>query len=89
MTNVVGFPALLTGPITEGQTDKIHSQAFRDLEGRLSDCVCMARIARELAANAKIDDDELIFAIGHAAPGRLFHARRVGAAGLCWRKLKR
>jgi hypothetical protein len=67
MTNVVEFPALLTGPITEGQTDKIHSQAFRDLEGRLSDCVCMARIARELAANAKIDDDELIFAIGHAA----------------------
>jgi len=67
MTNVVGFPALLTGPITERQTDKIHSQAFRDLEGRLSDCVCMARIARELAANAKIDDDELIFAIGHAA----------------------
>ena len=34
---------------------------------RRTNAEAMARIARELAANAKIDDDELIFAIGHAA----------------------
>jgi len=37
-------------PITEGEIDKLHSEAFRDLEGRISDCVWMSVIALELIA---------------------------------------
>jgi hypothetical protein len=44
MTNVFDFP-VADRPITEDQQDKLHSQAFRDLEGRLCDCVRMAHIA--------------------------------------------
>ena len=31
---------------SEQYIDKLHSQAFRDLEGRLNDCLSMAKIAR-------------------------------------------
>ena len=64
MTNVVDFP-VADRPITEAQQDKLHSQAFRDLEGRLCDCVRMAHIAGDLAANAKDVDEDMIFAIVH------------------------
>ena len=50
--------------ITETQTDKLHADAFCDLEGRLCDCVRMAHIAGDLAANAEGDED-MIFAIVH------------------------
>jgi hypothetical protein len=46
------------------QTDKLHADAFRDLEGRLCDYVRMAHIAGDLAANAEGDED-MIFAIVH------------------------
>jgi len=64
MSNIVDFP-VPDRPITEDQLDKLHSQAFRDFKGRLCDCVRMARIARELAANAKDADEDIVFAIGH------------------------
>jgi hypothetical protein len=64
---ILEFPALLTGPTPDGQRDKLHADAFRDLEGPLCDCVHMARLAREKAANTKTDDGDLLFAIGHAA----------------------
>jgi hypothetical protein len=35
MSNVVDFPAP-DWPITEAEVDKLHSKAFRDLEGRIS-----------------------------------------------------
>ena len=38
-------------PITEGEIDKLHSEAFRNLEGRISDCVWMSVIALELIAD--------------------------------------
>ena len=62
MNNIVEFP-VSDRPITEDQVDKLHSQAFRDLEARLCDCGYMAHIARELAANAKDADEDMVFAI--------------------------
>ena len=64
---ILEFPALLTGPTPDGQRDRLHADAFRDLEGPLCDCVHMTVIARHLAANEKDVDPELLFAIGHAA----------------------
>jgi hypothetical protein len=61
---ILEFPALLTGPTPDSQRDRLHADAFRDLEGPLCDCVHMAVIARHLAANAVIQDGDLI---GHTA----------------------
>ena len=38
--------------ITESEVDKLHAEAFRDLEGELSDCVLMASIAVQMAEHA-------------------------------------
>jgi hypothetical protein len=40
--------ALADRPITEAEVDKLHSEAFRDMEGRLSDCLWMSVIALEM-----------------------------------------
>lgn len=37
MNNIVEFP-VPDRPITKDHVDKLHSQAFRDLEARLCDC---------------------------------------------------
>jgi hypothetical protein len=44
MSDIIGFP-LPDRPITVDEVDKLHSEAFRDLEGRIDDCAIMARIA--------------------------------------------
>jgi hypothetical protein len=41
--------ALPTREITKQEVDRLHSKNFRDLEGRISDCVIMAAIALEMA----------------------------------------
>jgi hypothetical protein len=75
MNNVVDFPTATTEstgvntpvdkPVTE---DQRQAAAFRDLEGRLLDCVRMARIAREqVFDNYRGDDEELVFAVNHTA----------------------
>jgi hypothetical protein len=46
MSNLIDFPRA-DRPISERDVDELHAEAFRDLEGRLSDCVSMARIAAE------------------------------------------
>jgi hypothetical protein len=51
MSNVVEFPSS-DRPITEDEIDKLHAEAFRDLEGRISDCVWMSVIALEMAERA-------------------------------------
>ena len=51
MSNVVEFP-LPERPITEDEIDKLHSEAFRDLEGPIGDCVHMASIAVQMAEHA-------------------------------------
>jgi hypothetical protein len=47
--------------------DKLHSQAFRDLESRICDCLCMAKIAAQAVMNIRTDDCELVFAVAHAS----------------------
>jgi hypothetical protein len=62
--NVVDFP-MADRPITEAETDKLHSAAFRDLEGKIADCESMAKIAADQIHNHKTDDRELVFAVAH------------------------
>jgi hypothetical protein len=52
---------------SEPYIDKLHSEAFRDLEGSICDCEIMARIAAQLMSNARSDDDELVFVVFHVS----------------------
>jgi hypothetical protein len=51
MSNIVEFPG--REPPAEGYSeeyvDKLHAEAFRDLEGHIGDCVLMASIAVQMA----------------------------------------
>jgi hypothetical protein len=51
MTNIVEFP-LTEKSITKDQVDKLHAEAFCDLESRISDCAIMASIAVQMAERA-------------------------------------
>jgi hypothetical protein len=66
--NIVEFP-ITDQPEhqwTESEVDKIHAQAFRDLEMSLRDAVRMSEIAAELMLRARmIDDKGLNFAVMH------------------------
>ncbi len=42
MSNIVEFP-IADRPITESEIDKLHSEAFRNLEPGICDCACMAQ----------------------------------------------
>jgi hypothetical protein len=64
MSNVVEFP-LPDRPITESEIEKLHSQAFRDLEGGICDCTRMAKIAAQIVTNEAGIDEELGFAVVH------------------------
>lgn len=67
MSNLVEFP-IADRPITEGEIDKLHSEAFRNLEEGICDCESMARIAAQIVVAA--DDGtnrELIFAVCHVS----------------------
>jgi hypothetical protein len=54
MSEVIEFPGREPPPegYSKEHIDELHAEAFRELEGRLSDCVSMAVIAMELAMNA-------------------------------------
>ena len=64
MSNLIEFP-LPDRPITEGEIDELHSQAFRDLEGGICDCTRMAKVAAQIVTDNGIDE-ELGFAVGGA-----------------------
>ena len=68
--NIVDFP-LPDRPFTESEIDKLHSQAFRDLEEKISDCVTMASIAVQMAAPAiegsGSKHEKAMFAVLHVA----------------------
>jgi hypothetical protein len=51
MSTIIEFP-LPDRPITEAEVDKLHSEAFRELESRISDCATMAGIALQLVEPA-------------------------------------
>ena len=69
---IVEFPG---NPPPEGYSqeyiDKLHSEAFRDLEDSISECATMANIALQLAEKAieSRDDkaDKAMFAVFHVA----------------------
>ncbi len=67
--DIINYPgaALPDRPITEGEIDKLHGDAFRDLEPNLRDCVRMGEIAAQLMLNAKNEDAALNFAVMHLA----------------------
>jgi hypothetical protein len=58
--SVIELPGCGTSPENE-----IHAEAFRDLEGHISDCVCMEKIASQSMASAKCDDGKLAFTVFH------------------------
>jgi hypothetical protein len=59
MSNIVEFP-IADRPITESEIDKLHSEAFRDLEPSICDSESMAKIAAQIAMNTKTEDRELV-----------------------------
>ena len=61
-SNIVEFP-VVDRPITEGQIDKLHSEAFRDLEGRIdilqgADDPFDRRVGAVCAKDARIIDQD-------------------------------
>jgi hypothetical protein len=46
MSNIVEFP-IADRPITESEIDKLHSEAFRNLEGEVCDLERMGQIAQD------------------------------------------
>ncbi|EIG55829.1 hypothetical protein [Bradyrhizobium sp. WSM1253] len=74
MSEVVQFPGaqLPAAGYSEEHIGKLHSQAFRDLEGRISDCESMAQIAAQLMCNHASDEGKLVFAVCNT--GRMLKA---------------
>jgi hypothetical protein len=70
MSNIVEFPTV-DRPVTEDEVDKIHAEAFRDLEGRIDDCAIMASIAVQMVEPAIESRDtkheKAMFAVFHVA----------------------
>jgi hypothetical protein len=67
--DVISFPGdgLSDHQWTEAEVDKLHGDAFRDLEMGLRDCVRMSEITAEMILRAKLDDKGLCFAAIHLA----------------------
>ena len=67
--SVIKFPGAEPPPggYSEEHVDKVHGDAFRELETNLRDCVRMGEIAAELMLNAKVENDGLRFAVFHTA----------------------
>ena len=68
--NIVDFP-VADRPIAESESDKLHAKAFRDLEGRISDCLWMSVIALEMVERAlegrEDKHEKAMFAVFEAA----------------------
>jgi hypothetical protein len=63
-SNIVEFPTA-DRPITEGDIDELHAEAFRDLKHHIGDCVTMSGIAAELMDKAKGVRKNLSFVVFH------------------------
>ena len=64
--SVIEFP-IAERPVTESEIDKLHSEAFRDLESGICDCTTMAKIAAQIVLSANTTDGELVFAVCHVS----------------------
>jgi hypothetical protein len=65
MSRIIEFP-IADRPVTEGEIDKLRSEAFRNLESGICDCATMAKIAAQMVLAA--DDGtnrESLFAVAH------------------------
>jgi hypothetical protein len=58
MSEVTEFP-IADRPITESEVDKLHAEAFRDLEGEVCDLDRMGEIAQKLIMNCAAREDSL------------------------------
>jgi hypothetical protein len=67
VTTVIEFPGAEPPPggYSKEPVNRVHADAFRELESNLRDCVRMGEIAAELMLNAKVEDDSLRFAVFH------------------------
>jgi hypothetical protein len=68
--NVLEFPGTVVEiEWTQDKVDEIHGGAFRDLEGRISDCAIMAHIAAGLAEPfiRDCEAEQALFAVCHVA----------------------
>jgi hypothetical protein len=68
MSEVVQFPGAEPPPegYSESHVDKLHSEAFRDLENSLGECVSMSKIAAQLMSDANDGKQQsLCFAVLH------------------------
>lgn len=65
MTEIVKFPGAPSGSGLNDDSDQRHAKAFRDLEGRISDCVTMAWIGSQMICNAVDVEGEVVFAVTH------------------------
>ena len=52
MSSIIEFP-IADKPITESEIDKLHGDAFRELETNLRDCAQMSGIAAEFDVECK------------------------------------
>ena len=66
MSNIVEFPQP-DKMVTDEFIAELHSNAFRDLETSLRDCVKMIGITAELMLQSKTEDESLRFAVFHTA----------------------
>jgi hypothetical protein len=66
MSSIIEFP-IADKPITEAEIDKLHGDAFRDLEPSICGCESMAKIAAQIVMNIRTDDRELVFAVAHVS----------------------
>jgi hypothetical protein len=67
--DVISFPGdgLPDQQWSEAEVDKLHGNAFRDLEMSLRDCVRMGKITTEMIMRANREDKSLTFAAAHLA----------------------
>ncbi len=56
MSRIIEFP-IADKPITESDIDRLHSEAFRDLEGEVCDLDRMGEIAQNLIMNCAAKED--------------------------------
>jgi hypothetical protein len=67
MTDVVQFPGKPSDRALIDDRDRRHAKAFRDLEGRISDCVTMAGIGVQMITNARDVEGEVVFVVSHTS----------------------
>jgi hypothetical protein len=63
--SMIEFPDAPSDRPPNDDSDRRYAQAFRDLEGRISDCVTMAGIGFQIIANASGLEGDAVFAVTH------------------------